>query len=279
MSKLESGVHLLTLVGGHVDVLPFMLQHYRTQQIDSFVVNANVPRDDDPLLADVKDATDRCGCGLNAVFVGDWQTFELSAWREAMVTRPNDWWVLADQDELHYHPDGLRSLLAYCDRNGYDSIMGGFVDRLSADGRFPAIDQSRPIWQQYPLGGVISSEIMAAYTMKVVAAKGHVEVSTGHHRADSGRPCPIENIFVQVHHFKWTDGVIERQRQRADTFRRKGMPYWTESDLFVQYCERNADRIDVDDPRFLLARCEPTYPHWSHLTARALAGRNVHRMA
>jgi hypothetical protein len=188
-----------------------------------------------------------------------------------MATRPNDWWVLADQDELHYYPDDLHSLLAYCDRNGYDAIMGAFVDRLSADGRFPAIDRSTSIWEQYPLGGIISSEILAAYTMKVVAAKGHVAISGGHHRTLNGQPCPIASLFVQVHHFKWTHGVIERQRQRTDEYRRKGLYYWTEPDLFVQYCEQHADRIDVTDPRFLLARCDPAYPHWPDVTARVLA--------
>lgn len=255
-------IRLVTLVGAHVEILPFMLEHYRAAGVASFAVHVHVPHEADPVRDDVAAITRAFGCGIASVVVGDWRTFVLDTWLASMRAHPDDWWILADQDELHLFPDQLERLLAYCDRRGYDHIIGGFVDRLAEDGGFPAVDPEQPIWSQFPLGGLLTARILQGNSLKVVAAKGRVAISAGHHEAMSGAGCPMRELFIQVHHFKWTAGIVERQRQRAAAFRARGLPYWVESARFAEYCARHDERIDVHDRRLLIAPCQPAYPHW-----------------
>ncbi len=266
-------IHLVTIVGAHVEVLPFMLDHYRAQGIDSFRINVHQKDADDPIVDAVRAVTTPRGCEIASVFVGDWQSQQEGVWRASMRVRPNDWCVLADQDELHVYPDRLASILAYCDRKGYDYITGAFIDRVSADGGFPAVDRSRPLGPQFPLGGVVSYPMLGADPRKVVAAKGFVTVVRGQHLALTGVGCPIEESFTQVHHFKWTAGLVDRLRDRAALLRRNEVQHWTESDRFVQYFTTHGGRIDCADPRFLLGSCEPSYPHWDRIRSLALAHR------
>jgi hypothetical protein len=64
-------VHLVTVVGGHVDVLPHMLEHYRSQGVESFFVNLHLAGEDDPVRGVVEQITQRFGCGIASVTVGD----------------------------------------------------------------------------------------------------------------------------------------------------------------------------------------------------------------
>jgi hypothetical protein len=268
-------IHLITVVGGHVDVLPFMLDHYRGLGIDSLVINVQLRHADDPVRAEARRVADRVGCDLASVTVGEWQTVIRDLWRRSLQMFPDDWCVLADQDELHVYPDDLPSLLAFCDRHGYDCVSGAFVDRLSADGGFPPVDPARSLWSQFPLGGYVSYPLLGADPRKIVAVKGRVPVGQGHHHAAADAPCPIEEVFVPVHHFKWTAGLLDRLRARADEFRRQQVAHWTESERFVQYIEAHDGHIDLSDERLLVAPCRPNYPFWPHIVEIALANRTA----
>jgi hypothetical protein len=265
--RAHMAIHLVTLIGGHVDVLPFMLEHYRQLGVDAFSVNVHTKDGDDPVRGEVEAIADRFGCGVENVVTGDWLDHELSAWVASMRRYPNDWWVIADQDEFHLFPDTLSSLLAFCERRGYDHVQGTFVDRVSADGRFTEIDLSQQLWSQYPLGGLVSARLFGALSLKVTAAKGSVVINTGHHLALHAHPCPIQDAFSQVHHFKWTRGVVERQEWRAQHFRQANVSHWTESARVVNYAATHQHRIDVHDREFLLAPCTPAYPHFDFLTS------------
>jgi hypothetical protein len=266
-------IRFVTLIGSNADVLPCLLAHYRERGVESFALNVHLADTADPVLDQVRIAAAEQGCEVGSVGVGHWQDFELPSWIASMRQYPNDWWVLADQDEFHHYPDRLQSLLSYCDRKGYDHIYGLLVDRIASDGYFPAIDYSRPLWPQFPLGCIFSAAVLRAYPMKVIAAKGYVEIGAGHHRVAKGVGCPIQDIFVQVHHFKWTAGVIERQRLRAATLRRNGVFFWEESARFMRYCETHDDHIDVSDTRLLAGRCDPGYAHWNALVEMMTARR------
>lgn len=266
-------LHLVTLVGGHVDVLPFFLEHYRQLGVTAFSINVHLTYPGDPVREEVLAVTDRFGIGIESMLVGDWLTYELDAWIESMRRYPNDWWLLADQDEFHLYQEELCELLAFCDRRGYDHVQGTFVDRVSTDGRYTAVDYTQPLWPQYPLGGIVSARLFGGFDLKVVAAKGRVAINRGHHLARKANPCPIEQVFTQVHHFKWTGGVVERQQRRADHFRRAGVGHWTESAKFVMYSNTQGHRINIQDRQFLLEPCTPLYPHFEFLTAMLIARR------
>jgi hypothetical protein len=259
----SSPIHLVTVVGDHVELLALMLAHYRALGIESFSVNVNVRDANDPCVRRVEEIVRAFGTRINSVTAGEWlHGSNRAIYRRAREEFPDDWFVLADCDELQAWPDDLRSVLAWCERRGYDHVEGCFVDRLARDGDFPAYRAGVPLAEQYPLGAHLSYPLAGANPCKVVAAKGRVALGPGQHFADGGTVCPASDVYVPVHHFKWTDGIVERLRRRAASRARAGDPYWDESARVVAHCDANGGRIDLGDPRFLVAPCAPAYPHW-----------------
>jgi hypothetical protein len=239
-------VHLTTAVGGYVKVLPHMLRHYRALGVDSFFVHVNLLDEDDPILDEV-----RAVCEVTSVSVGGrlWRG-NADVHRAVMARHPDDWFLVADQDELQEYPGALHEILESCERRGYDFIEGTLVDRLAPGGVFAEVDPRGDIWEQFPLTALVTAALLGGEPRKVVAAKGRVALHGGQHRAEGGRGCPVDECHVAVHHFKWTAGIVERLRARVALLRARGLPFAEESERFLRYVAEHGEAIDVRDPRF-----------------------------
>lgn len=274
-------IHLITVVGAYVDVLHATLAHYQALGVDETTIQLMLNAEDDALAVETYAIAARLGCRVTTAVRGPWLALQERVWRDSMRAHPDEWCLLADQDELQVYPDDLRSLLAYCDRKGYEYITGAFVDRIAADGGFPPLRPDVSLVAQFPLGGFLSWPLLGSDPRKVVAAKGRVPLVRGQHLARSGVPCPIDELFVPVHHFKWTAGVVERLRARVALCRNTGESHGVESERFLAYHARQGGRIDLTDARFLIAPCEPSYPHWPRVTgmAASMAGVSARQSA
>ena len=51
-------------------------------------------------------------------------------YNEVKQTKPNEWWVVSDDDELHVYPKDIREMIQECEKNGWEFITGGFLDRI-----------------------------------------------------------------------------------------------------------------------------------------------------
>lgn len=255
-------ITLVTVVGRTVTVLPQMLRHYQSLGVDAISVNVNMRDRDDPVFEEAVAIAGDAGADVDSVTIGPWTTrVNPAIYHSVRAVRSSDWFILADQDELQTYPADLRDLLKDADARGYEYLEGAFVDRLAKDGTFAAIEPAQGLFEQFPLGGFLSLPLLAAAPWKVVAVKAHIVVGSGQHTA-SGLGQPIEECFVQVHHFKWIKGVIERLRERMEHRRSLGEPHWEECARFLAYCDQHGGRIDVADPRFYLTPCGSTYHHW-----------------
>jgi Glycosyl transferase family 2 len=256
-------VHLVTVVGGYAGVLPHMLAHYRALGVRSFIVHVHAASDTDPVLHQVEQITREFGCGIASVTVGEWlHNTNRTLYRQAMQSRPNDWFLIADQDELQIYPRDLNALLAHSERRGCDYIEGCFLDRFARDGSFPEVLPNESIWHQFPLAGFVSAPVLEANPNKIVVARGFVELGPGQHYAFSGRGCPPEELYIPVHHFKWVSGVLDRLAHRTEFRRQRNDRYWQESQRFVDHCRAHGGRLDIAEPSFYLAEALPDYPHW-----------------
>ena len=251
-----------------------MLAHYRELGVASFSVNAHLSHSADNVIEEVRAITEDFGCGIASVTVGNWQNDQVGIYQRSRRRYPNDWFILADQDELQIYPGNLIEILNECDRKGYDYLMGCLVDRVGRDGEFLEIVPNLSIWTQFPLGGFISYPMLGAHPGKVVAAKGHVSLTRGQHQALSRRGCPIEEYFIQVHHFKWVKGLVDRLAQRAEMLKNSKTSHWIESQRFVSYYYANNGRIDVSDPRFRVLACDREYGDWDCIRRLAINFRD-----
>ena len=242
-----------------------MLSHYRELGVTSFFVNAHLSHPEDSVYEELKEMTDKFGCSIASVTVGDWQSKQVGIYARSREKYPDDWFILADQDELQVYPHDLLEIIKECDKKGYDYISGCFVDRISVDGGFPRVQPDRRIWAQFPLGGVISYPMLGADPRKVVAAKGRVRLVRGQHVALDGKGCPIEEYFIQVHHFKWVENLISRLAERAKMLKAVNDEHWEESQKFISYIEKHQGRIDLNEPLFRIAECGRDYKYWDEV--------------
>ena len=260
----------MSVVGGNVDALPHMLAHYRAMGIESIFLNLHLSSEDDPVRDQVEAIAFHDGCGVASVTVGDWQSVQQELYLRQREQYPNDWFLLADQDELQIWPAPLRDILSDCDARGWDHVRGCFIDRIARDGGFPSVNPAAAIWEQYPLGSCITGLVLRGDPRKVVAAKGPLPLKKGQHHAYAGRPYPSRQCYVPIHHFKWTGNILDRLAARAEKLRENGAPHWIESARFVEYCRGHEDRLDLSDPVLLIGECAPDYPHWEQVKKIAL---------
>jgi len=113
-------IHLVTVVGGKIEALPHMLEHYRSLGIESFFVNLHLSSADDPAREQVEKITRSFGCGIASVTVGNWQLVLQELYLKPREQYPSDWFLLADQDEFQVYPAPLDDVMRACAR--YDTI-------------------------------------------------------------------------------------------------------------------------------------------------------------
>jgi hypothetical protein len=274
-SFLQKGVlfiklALITVAGARVDVLPHMLSHYQALGVDDFIIHAHAQACDDSVLEDISRSASKVGAKIASTNVGPWITnLNSILYTISRSSCSNDdWFIIADQDELQVYPDDLRSIISYCDRHGYTYIEGCLIDRLSADGKLLEVHDDRSVWEQFPLGSIISGALLGAVINKVVAVKGNIRLGDGQHLSYSGIGCPIASAYVPVHHFKWVQGLLAQMERRVDLNSRYRNPnndlYTAECRRFLEYYGKEG-RINLNDPSLLVAHCNPDYLYWEKL--------------
>ncbi len=270
-------IHLVTVVGSDVELLPHMLAHYAGFGFDSLLVNVHLEKYDDPLLARVQEISTEFGAEICSVFVGKWlQCVNPFLYRYTRRQKLSDWFVLADVDELQIYPEDIRSFLTRMDHLGFDFVEGCMIDRVARHGDFPEIVRDKTIWEQFPLAGLITYPVLRANILKVVAAKGFVELAPGQHFALNGRGSPRDEFYIPVHHFKWCKGIVRRLKKRAEFYKLYDEPIWSESQRFVEYYDQHNGKIDVSDPNFFLAESTTDHPLWRSIKKQVLSVAKFH---
>lgn len=190
---------------------------------------------------------------------------------------PEDWWIVADDDELHEYSKSLEQIIADCEKNGWDLVRGGFVDRVGPDGTFPEIQPEEDIFKQFPLAGFFRYPLSGACPNKVCIMKGYIELTPGQHYAKIdghttwkwqgwNHPliAPVSEYSVQVHHFKWDSTCGERIRDVANTNRQSA--YSEEYRKMYRELAKSRFKIDITDPRFMFENDGfRSYGKWNRL--------------
>lgn len=256
-------IHLITVVGAqHAHLLDQMLHHYYGIGVSSFIIHAHLRSPDETALAGLEQVVAKFKQRIESVSYGDHAIAQRKAW-ESRKYFPDDWFLIADVDEFQVYPMSIMEILTQCEECGYDHLKGCFLDRVASDGTLTPLKTHESLWNQYPVGVFLTYPILRGDPRKVVAARGSVQMANnGHHVALSDKGCPITKYFIQVHHFKWTVGVLEALEQRiAFVQRTSTSPHWQESQRFLDYY-REHGRVNLDDPNLFAAACTPDYPHW-----------------
>jgi hypothetical protein len=264
-------LRVVSVIGHGVNLIPHFIQHYSKFNVDEILfyvyesdLYPDLKRQVEEKIRDHKNVR-ICGSRNSRVF--DWE--EVTAiYNSCKSEHPNDWWMIADIDEFHLYNDHPRRIADDCEKNGWDLVRGGFVDRLGEDGEFPRIRSGQDLFSQFPLAGFFRYPLSNACPNKVCLVKGHVQITSGQHYAKIdgyttwkwqgwNHPliAPVEKYSVQVHHFKWDSTCLERIKAVADV----NSQYAFSSEYKKMYDAIIEDKLDVSDPSFMFEKNVNSY--------------------
>lgn len=224
-------IRALTVIGHGVDLLPHYISHY-----EKFVDEIHIVVYENDLHRELVNEVNKIIDGNSRVKIVktlydrifDWEKVT-QLYNYVKKEHPNDWWVIADIDELHLYPDNsLSDLITICEKNNWDLVRGGFIDRAGPEGSFPEIQQDITLWKQFPNAGFFRYPMSNACPNKVCVMKGYIEITNGQHYAKiNGQTtwrwqgwshpliAPFNEYSVQVHHFKFDATCFNRARNVA----------------------------------------------------------------
>jgi len=270
--------NLVTVVGENTHILPHMLKHYENV-IDKAYVAVYRQSDDDGILEEIEEL----GIEPFMVFTEpkyNWNRVT-EIYNTIKQTKPHDWWIVSDDDELQVYPEPIEDIIENCERNGYEFVTGGFLDRIGIDGTFPEVTRETDLHRTFPLAGFFRHPMSGACPNKVTLMKGYQTITPGQHYAsfndgtnswgtEHRRRMPIEEVFTQVHHFKWDSTCVERIKKVADN--KKDYSYSEEYKIMYDAIKKNNFKIDTNNLKFLVENMKELsyidykdYPHWDTL--------------
>jgi len=192
------------------------------------------------------------------------------------MEHPNDWWVIADDDEFHTYSQPLKSIIQSCDAHGWELVRGGFVDRIGPNGTFPVLNDNEDIFKQFPLAGFFRYPLSGACPNKICIAKGYIELTPGQHYAKiDGQTtwkwqgwnhpliAPTDTYSVQVHHFKWDSTCVKRIKEVSDI--NSVNSFSEEYKVMYNAIKENDFKIDITDSRFMVQETYNIYTEWYKL--------------
>lgn len=266
-------LNLVTVVGHNITMLPHMIDHYKDMVDDIYVVVYR-QHEEDGIVEQIKELD----IPIYKVVTEpkfNWERVT-QLYNEVTSTKPQEWWIISDDDEFHVYPKDAREIIQTAYDNGYTFITGGFVDRIGIDGEFPTVTNDTNIWETFPNMGYFRHPLSGANPNKVCIVRGYVNVTPGQHYVDFGRGYnswgkthpqryPIENVFVQVHHFKWDSTAIERVKEVSET--RENYSFWKEYRRMYRAIKSNNNKIDISKRKFYIEKqittATPTFDEYT----------------
>lgn len=276
-----SKVNLVTVTGHHTHTLPHMINHYK-DIVDEVYVVVYMQSENDSILNEVKSL----GIDPFKVVIDDKFNWErvTELYNEVKLTKPDEWWIVSDDDEFQIYPKPLHTMIQECEDNGWKFITGGFLDRLGKGGTFPEIKKDSNIWELFPLGGFFRHPISDACPNKVCVMKGDIQVTSGQHYATIDdktvwgiegtkheQRYPIEDGFIQVHHFKWDHTVVQRLKEVSDI--KEDYTYWWEYKKMLDFIIDNGYILDIYTHDFNIEKVYNSYndySQWEEITNKII---------
>ena len=253
-------VNLVTVVGENIHILPHMLKHYE-DKVDNIYVGVYRQNENDTILDQILDL------GIHPFMTitdnkYNWERVT-EMYNAIKGTKPDDWWIVSDDDELQVYPRDIKDIIEECEREGYDFVTGGFLDRIGVDGTFPEVNPDTNLHKAFPNAGFFRYPMSKACPNKVTLMKGHQQISPGQHYAEFSdgtnswgtnhrKRMPIERCFTQVHHFKWDSTCIDRILKVADV--REEYAYSQEYRKMYHAIRKSGWKIDIEKPEYFVEK-------------------------
>ena len=272
-------VNLVTIVGRNTHILPHMLKHYEGM-VDKVHVGVYRQSEDDTILQEIEEL----GIEPFMVFTDEKYNWDrvTEMYNTIKLTKPDEWWIVSDDDELQVYPYDIKEIINECETKGYTFVTGGFLDRIGPDGTFPTVTKDMDIHKAFPLAGFFRYPMSGACPNKVTLCKGSQKITSGQHYAQfeddenswgrwHKKRMPVDDVFTQVHHFKWDSTAKQRIKEVSQTI--EDYSWWWEYKKLYDQLEKSNWKVDVKNPLYKVESLKEfsyinyaDYRHWNELT-------------
>jgi len=277
-------IRLVTVTGSRTDTLWHMLNHYKDLVEEMYVVVYEW--EGYSIYNEVLKITKQFDKAKIVQRVTkekfNWE-YVTELYNETKMLFPDDWWIVSDDDEFHVYSKPLNEIILDCERNGWELVRGGFIDRIGQTGDFPKINKKENIFEQFPVAGFFRYPMSGACPNKVCIMKGHIEITPGQHYAKiDGQTtwkwqgwnhpliAPVNDYNVQVNHFKWDSTCVERIKQVADI--KKDYSFSDEYLKMYQSLRSNNFEIDVTNDEYMFEYIgKNEYKQWNKLFKKIIS--------
>jgi len=281
---MNKKIRLVTVTGSRTDTLWHMLNHYKDLVEEMYVVVYEWKGYS--IYNEVLKITKQFDKAKIVQRVTkekfNWE-YVTELYNETKMLFPDDWWIVSDDDEFHIYSKPLNEIILDCERNGWELVRGGFIDRIGQTGDFPKINKKENIFEQFPVAGFFRYPMSGACPNKVCIMKGHIEITPGQHYAKiDGQTtwrwqgwnhpliAPTDEYNIQVHHFKWDSTCVERIKQVADI--KKDYSFSDEYLKMYQSLRSNNFEIDVTNDEYMFEYIgKNEYKQWNKLFKKIIS--------
>jgi len=281
---MNKKIRLVTVTGSRTDTLWHMLNHYKDLVDEMYVVVYEWEGSStyNEVLKIIKQFDKAKIVERVTKEKFNWE-YVTQLYNETKMLFPDDWWIVSDDDELHIYSKPLNEIISDCERNGWELVRGGFIDRIGQTGDFPKINKKENIFEQFPVAGFFRYPMSGACPNKICIMKGYIEITPGQHYAKIDAQttwrwqgwnhpliAPVDDYNVQVHHFKWDSTCVERIKQVADI--RKDYSFSDEYLKMYQALRSNNFEIDITSKEYMFEYVgENNYKQWNKLFKKIIS--------
>jgi hypothetical protein len=280
-------IRLVTVIGHGSNLIPHFINHYETKvdEINMVIYVSDVnPNLEEEVYSKVNNHPKVKIVSIIKDRVFDWNRVT-ELYNQTKNLYPNDWWVVADIDEFHVYLNPVKFIVDDCEKNGYELVRGGFIDRIGPDGEFVELEDDKYIWEQFPNAGFFRYPMSSACPNKVCIMKGHIEITSGQHYAKIGgqttwkwqgwnHPLISSHHSVQVHHFKWDKTSIDRIKSVASI--KQVYAFSEEYDKMYKALSKTKFKIDLENKDYMFEsnQVRPKYDeyrNWNKLYKKIIS--------
>lgn len=136
----------------------------------------------------------------------------------------SEWVVILDLDEF-VECSNLHSIIESADMAGTNVVRGIMHDRFAADGQLGDASPEAQLSEAFPVKSRFIREVMKGCDHKGVLVKGRLLPAAQHHRFEGER---VFHDVLEISHYKWTAGAIERLRKSHRLAAEAGIAWSTE---------------------------------------------------
>jgi len=241
------------------NLIPHLLKHYLSLGIpkENFLLVLNSRSECSKGMLRARRMLFEVGMQAQDIWIGEYTSQEKQARVRKLLdeyVKPEDWIVHSDADELHEYSQSLESVATELDLKNINAVQGPLIDRVSEDGILKEVSLDQSIWEQYPVECHVGPKILGLargksdIKIKLLMYRGYLRPNRGSGKIDNEFKDLAQYIEsdYKIHHFKWTDDVLQRLQSRIFTYKRLKMDWWIESKRFIVYYKKHG-RIRLED--------------------------------